>query len=833
MSVEDDLLRLRGQRLDEGRNLCYIHPQARTGSMVSGSVKGASFSLMDKVAEFLASHRRVFLLMGASGSGKTTFNLQLEYTLWKNYNKGGPIPLYINLPKIDSPEHDLIGKVLRSCSFTADQIQEMRDTREFILICDGYDESKLGTKNLHITNCLNQPGQWRAKVVISCRTQYLGVDYRDRFLPYEGDHYTPSAIAIDLFQEAAIASFSKDQIREYVERHVANEKPEWSTEEFMDKLGKIPNLLDLASNPFLLVLAVETLPDLSVDAHQSLEASAITRAELYDVFVKNWLDRNKQRLVACDMDGDEQTARGQLLDVGFEYEGINFTKGLAAAIYKEQDGRPSVKYNLTEDGHQSWKTDFFGPDAKTCHLRISIPLCRRGNQFRFLHKSLLEYFYSCVFFDPSLMSNNNHDENSCDSLDADEDSIHAQTTSASASLLDHALNKVCIVENVAILEFLVDRVKKQPIYRDKLIEILELSKKEPSISTAAANAMTILVRARVKFHGWDLRFIRIRGADLSGGLFDLTNFREADIRDVDFTRAWMREADLRDAKMDGVKFGELPYLTEEGEVRGCAYSPDEKYFATGSRDGTINIYDTTTWRGRKGVVLKGVPSIAVNGLAFSPDSQQIAMAYDDGKVRIWGVTASCLERILESHSGRVNCVAYCPNGQHIASGSDDCSVIVWDARTGDLICSFKEHTGGVNDVAFSPDGKEIVTASADNTVRLWRIGSNNESILVGKHTSSVSSIAFSPLRHQVVSGGHDKTVRVWNLRSDEAGFIFKEHTGQVWSVAYSPDGRQIASGGQDCSIRLWNARKEGKSTVTLDGHTAGVLCVRPDRFYQR
>ncbi|KAK3809614.1 MAG: WD40-repeat-containing domain protein [Linnemannia gamsii] len=276
--------------------------------------------------------------------------------------------------------------------------------------------------------------------------------------------------------------------------------------------------------------------------------------------------------------------------------------------------------------------------------------------------------------------------------------------------------------------------------------------------------------------------------------------------------------------MDGVEFGELPYLIEGGEVRGCAYSPDKKSFATGSRDGTINIYDTTTWK--RCTVLKGALSAAVNGLAFSHNSQQIAAAYGDGKVRIWGVRAGCMERVLESRSELVNCVAYSPNGQHIAFGSVDCSVIVWDSRTEELTYSSKGHSGSVNDVAFSPDGKEFVTASADNTVRLWRIGSSNESIIVGQHTSSVTSVAFSPSGLQVVSGSHDKTVRVWNLRSDEAGIVFKGHTGKVWSVAYSPDGCQIASGGQDCSIRLWNALTEGIPTVTLDGHTARVLCIR-------
>ncbi|KAF9121974.1 hypothetical protein BGW39_010127 [Mortierella sp. 14UC] len=727
------------------------------------------------------------------------------------------------------PEQDLIAKELYSCNFRADQIRELKETRDFVLICDGYDESQLRT-NLYITNRLNQPGQWRAKVVVSCRTQCLGADYRDLFLPYD-ERYSRNAVAVDLFQEVTIASFSRTQIREYVEQYVVMEQSEWSAEEFMDKLGRIPNLLDLASNPFLLRLALRTLPRLSIDAQQSLEGKLVTRAELYDAFVEEWLETNKARQRVCPLSDDESMALEQLCDEGFEQEGIDFSKRLAASIYKEQGGHPVVKH---PDSTQPWKQEFFGPSARLRHLRMAIPLCRRDKQYRFLHQSLLEYFYSRVFFDPPAMPENSNDNNHCGNLDSDEESIHAQTASdtttttttntATRVLLDHPLNKTCIVGALAVLDFLVDRVKKHPAFHKQLIDIVEFSKAEPSISMASANAMTILVRARVKFHGKSLCGIRIPGADLSGGLFDLTDFRGADLSRVNFTRAWMRATDLSGAQMDGVEFGELPYLTEEDEVRSCAFSPDEKSFATGCRDGAIGIYDTTIWK--KMVVLKDCPSVAVNGLAFSNDSQYLAAAYGDGKVHVWNLTTARLDRVLEGHSGRASCVEYSPDGHHIASGGDDGSVILWDHRTGQASQFFKGHTGSVNDIAFSPDGTELVTASADHSVRLWRIDPSAESVIVGQHTDQVASVAFSPLCHQIVTGSLDRTVRVWNLDSDEPGIIFKEHTGQVKSVAYSPDGRQIASGGQDCSIRLWNARAGGKPTVTLDGHTAGVLCIR-------
>ncbi|KAK3811335.1 MAG: hypothetical protein J3Q66DRAFT_404710 [Benniella sp.] len=90
-------------------------------------------------------------------------------------------PTSYQLACLDKPEQDTIPKQLRKCEFTEPQIRELKLHHAFILI-HGYDEHQQ-TNNLYASNRLNQLGEWRAKMVISCRSEYLGVDYRDRFQP--------------------------------------------------------------------------------------------------------------------------------------------------------------------------------------------------------------------------------------------------------------------------------------------------------------------------------------------------------------------------------------------------------------------------------------------------------------------------------------------------------------------------------------------------------------------------------------------------------------------------------------------------------------------------
>jgi hypothetical protein len=116
------------------------------------------------------------------------------------------------------------------------------------------------------------------------------------------------------------------------------------------------------------------------------------------------------------------------------------------------------------------------------------------------------------------------------------------------------------VNDYSLLQFLEERVQQEPVFKDQLLAYIEHSKKDKKWRTAAANAITILVRAGVQFIGTDLRGVRIPGADLSYGMFDSVQLEEANMRKVSLRGAWLRQTDLSRADMTGAQFGELPYL---------------------------------------------------------------------------------------------------------------------------------------------------------------------------------------------------------------------------------------------------------------------------------
>ncbi|KAG0048179.1 hypothetical protein BGZ89_004677, partial [Linnemannia elongata] len=354
--LEYELHKFRLLRLKEAKLPVYISPMAKANLQARDD---ELFPLKEKAEEFLASDRQVMLILGESGAGKSTFNKYLESELLCTYTCGGPIPLFINLPAIDRPDKDLIGEHLRTNNFSEAQIQELKQYRHFVLICDGYDESQL-TANLHTTNLFNRPGQWNVKMVISCRIQYLGQDYRSRFIPEGTGHYTRQAT--DFFQEALIAPFSKEQIKEYVEQYVPLEPRTWTTKDYMDRLTTIPNLMDLVKNPFLLSISLEALPKVTEDK-QDLSAIKITRVQLYDTFVRHWLAVNSRRLQRNVLTREDRDMLDQLLEAGFISMGVDYATRLASAIFEHQDGNPVVQYVHIKD-EKTWRAEFFSPTSK-------------------------------------------------------------------------------------------------------------------------------------------------------------------------------------------------------------------------------------------------------------------------------------------------------------------------------------------------------------------------------------------------------------------------------------------------------------------------------------
>jgi WD40 repeat protein len=468
---------------------------------------------------------------------------------------------------------------------------------------------------------------------------------------------------------------------------------------------------------------------------------------------------------------------------------------------------------------------------------------------------MLEYFLSRAIYSPI----NTTDD---DDLQATDESTISPSLSSAASLLDAdgPLFRMNLLSEPSIIQFLCDRVKSNPDFEQQLRAVIDLSKVNASAATAAANAITILVRADVNFNGADLQGVKISGADLSEGHFDSVQFQGADLRRVNLSRSWLRQVDMSNAQLEGVQFGEFPYLVMESWVSCCAYSPDGMMLAVGLFDDGLDVYNTATWTR----ILRIRDTGQVSCVAFSPDGQKIAFGGRNKVVRLVGCSSGEDVLVMEGHTDCIRSVAFSPCGMLLASVGGDQSVRLWNSQTGESRFVLKGHTGGIESVEFSPDGRQLVSGSRDGTIRFWDpktgepglvleslfggvnciayshdgrwvvSGQDNGDLqlrvavsgtlgpVLGGHTDIVTAIAFSLDDQWIASSSYDNTVKLWDPSTGVCVSTLTGHGLSVRDVAFSPDGLQLASGGEDGRVRLWDISSISRGFELQKHHVGDV-----------
>ncbi|KAG5636248.1 hypothetical protein H0H81_008651 [Sphagnurus paluster] len=262
-------------------------------------------------------------------------------------------------------------------------------------------------------------------------------------------------------------------------------------------------------------------------------------------------------------------------------------------------------------------------------------------------------------------------------------------------------------------------------------------------------------------------------------------------------------------------------------VYSVAFARNGKYFASGSKDTTIRIWDTETGSLIAGP-LKGHKE-SVNSVAFSFDDTMLVSGSSDNSVRVWDVeVGEMVSPELIGHTEEVMSVAFSKDAQRVASGSGDRTIRVWDVTTSTLLLApFVGHRDTVAAVAFSPDQRYIVSGSYDRSIIVWEAetGQRVAGPLVA-HAAKITSLAFSPSGDRLASGSGDWTIIIWDLKTwSTMGEPFEGHIDVVTSVAFSPDEGALVSGSQDETIRIWDVQTGRLSAGPFRGHSDRVAAV--------
>lgn len=260
---------------------------------------------------------------------------------------------------------------------------------------------------------------------------------------------------------------------------------------------------------------------------------------------------------------------------------------------------------------------------------------------------------------------------------------------------------------------------------------------------------------------------------------------------------------------------ERAHMAHDGQVMDVAFSPNGEWIATGSLDGTARVWDAITGQERSRMTHQSV----VNAVAVSSDGAWVVSGSSDGTARVWD-PATGRERSRINHDAPVIDVAFSPDGIRVASGSADHSARIWDASTGREQTRL-QHDGRVNDVVYSPDGYWILTTSVGGAC-IWYADTGLEYAHLSQDETTTAG-AFSADGKWVVIGGYSGIVRIWNVATAQERVSFSEDA-IISAVAFSPDGLQVATAGWDNTARIWDVETgQERARMTHQGEVYSVM----------
>ncbi|GCE42958.1 High-affnity carbon uptake protein Hat/HatR [Rhodococcus wratislaviensis] len=155
-------------------------------------------------------------------------------------------------------------------------------------------------------------------------------------------------------------------------------------------------------------------------------------------------------------------------------------------------------------------------------------------------------------------------------------------------------------------------------------------------------------------------------------------------------------------------------------MTSIAFSPDGRSLISGSKNGTVQMWDVETRQPIGKAMSAGQESDPISSVAYSPDGRTIASGtskYD--KVWLWDAATRQPTAQMAGHQDDVTSVAFSADGKTLASGDLGGRLWLWDIMTRQPIDQMAGHQDDVTSVAFSPDGKTLASSSIDGTVRLW------------------------------------------------------------------------------------------------------------------
>ena len=300
---------------------------------------------------------------------------------------------------------------------------------------------------------------------------------------------------------------------------------------------------------------------------------------------------------------------------------------------------------------------------------------------------------------------------------------------------------------------------------------------------------------------------------------------------------------------------QLTLTGHEGDITAATFSPDGTQLATGSEDGTVKIWNTSTgqtsvtlpvWKVKKMSRYRIFSRMLVEPVEvyvkFSPDQHKVLTnTYGErSSAKLWDLTAGRLQAELSGPTIQVlydtivagiTETAFTPDGKFILTQSDN-RVRLWDAATGTLIKDL-EIEFRISD--FSPDSRWLGLINSGKNLGLLNLENLTVQPIADVDTGFINQHRFSPdSRTYAIASGYDHyhatliDVATGKVRTTiplvaKWGFdIVSEYQKETELIRFHPSSKFLM-GANHSSVKIWDVSTGELLYETTEGRDPAVF----------
>jgi len=187
----------------------------------------------------------------------------------------------------------------------------------------------------------------------------------------------------------------------------------------------------------------------------------------------------------------------------------------------------------------------------------------------------------------------------------------------------------------------------------------------------------------------------------------------------------------------------------------------------------------------------------------SPNERYFATAGKDGTIKFWDIGLAKQIKSIEAHNNEINNIAYNPGGRYLVSVSDDSTIKIWNTFSFGIMNTIKTPVAQ-RWVRFMPDGKTIVTSGYDSTLSFWDPFSGKKLKQLKSPGGSIRRFSFIPgLPNLLYLLCTDSSLYSYDTGTETFKSLMKAKHA-LWNLQISSKGKYLCYYSGDSSIYIYS-----------------------------